>query len=1264
MKALLIAARTVGAIIAVALLIAAALLVWVASTDSGLQFVWQRVASRLPEGIEIEALDGRLRGPLVVSRLALRTPSLELRIERAELEWRPLALLGGTFAVDRLLVSGVDVFRLPSTDAPPPSGQASAVPASFDLPFDVEIASASLERLRYGSSPDAEPLLIERVDLEAATDREQWVIRKLAVRGPLFDASARLTFAPREPYATEGQLGWVVRPGSYPDVSGNTRLSGSLQALTIETQVEAPYRATAKVLVRQPLTALSFGGEATLNVQPTEIGVGLKNSTVGSILSFEGTLEQVDLTGKIELGTEQFERVEADLRARYAEGALQIESLELAHPASAAAIEASGRLDFGQGLAFDLRGTWAGLRWPLGAAPIAVSEAGVLELRGTRDHYRLSLATDVSMPDAAAAHVRLAGTGNSEALALEEIEIAALQGRIVGRGDLSWRPEIGAAIELTGDALDPGVLASDWRGRLGATLRAKATVEGPDVRVQLDRLTVDGELRDRPIELAARGHYSTELVRLESLSLRAGTTRVDASGTAGREVALQWRIESPDLGELYPSAAGKLTADGKLDGPRLQPRVTVDASGRALKYRGSEVGELELTGDVDLAGQAPSQMRLSVRTADVQGNQVQQLELTGEGNAARHALTLTATSDLGAAQIGLVGQLANPWHEGFVWTFELDTATYAHDDFAAWRLREPASGRVSAAQMELAQTCWQSGSADLCIAGARRKDRTDATLSLSELPFDYLATALASPVQIEGALGIEGTFEQRSGGLPRLNLQLESSPGRIVAAESSATEPNALAFGPIEGNVTMTDDRIAGRLLLPFEEHGRLELHARVGAGAGAPIAERSLDGSLGVEIDELDFVARVVDALQDTHGTLGGDVRLSGTIGEPRLTGKLALADGRATVRAANVVLEDLGLVIASDGSNEITVEADARSGGGSVHARGHLELAQNGPEGRITLTGETFEVVDTQDAQLLVSPDLALALEPDRLSLTGTVVVPSARLTPRESGQSVVSASADQVIVDDEGEKARRFTRPYYADVKLELGDAVQLEGYGLTGRLGGGIKIIEVPDEPITGSGELRVQNGVYEAYGQKLEVARGRLLFVGGPIEQPGLDVEAVRRPAESILVGARVRGTLKAPELTVFSEPTMPQQEQLSYLILGRPLQSASDSESSAMSRAALALGLKGGNFVSERVNENLGLDEFGIQTDPGESAAEASFVIGKYLSPSLYVSYGIGLFEPVNTLKLRYRITQRWQLVTESSSEASSGDLIYNIERK
>ena len=58
----------------------------------------------------------------------------------------------------------------------------------------------------------------------------------------------------------------------------------------------------------------------------------------------------------------------------------------------------------------------------------------------------------------------------------------------------------------------------------------------------------------------------------------------------------------------------------------------------------------------------------------------------------------------------------------------------------------------------------------------------------------------------------------------------------------------------------------------------------------------------------------------------------------------------------------------------------------------------------------------------------------------------------------------------------------------------------------------------------------------------------------------------------------------------------------------------------------------------------------------------ASFVVGKYLSPKLYVSYGLGLFDPITTLRVKYDISRHWKLVSESSSEASGGDVIYTIE--
>jgi hypothetical protein len=122
--------------------------------------------------------------------------------------------------------------------------------------------------------------------------------------------------------------------------------------------------------------------------------------------------------------------------------------------------------------------------------------------------------------------------------------------------------------------------------------------------------------------------------------------------------------------------------------------------------------------------------------------------------------------------------------------------------------------------------------------------------------------------------------------------------------------------------------------------------------------------------------------------------------------------------------------------------------------------------------------------------------------------------------------------------------------------------------------------------------------------------------------------------------------LEEPNFTLFSEPPMTQQEQLSYLVLGRSLQEAPEGESSALAQASLALGVKGGNFLAENIGGNLGVDEFTIRSGSGEAGAEsdpsdAALVIGKYLSPKLYLSYGVGLFNPVSVLTMQYRVEQR-----------------------
>ncbi|MGH8203280.1 MAG: translocation/assembly module TamB domain-containing protein, partial [Steroidobacteraceae bacterium] len=210
-----------------------------------------------------------------------------------------------------------------------------------------------------------------------------------------------------------------------------------------------------------------------------------------------------------------------------------------------------------------------------------------------------------------------------------------------------------------------------------------------------------------------------------------------------------------------------------------------------------------------------------------------------------------------------------------------------------------------------------------------------------------------------------------------------------------------------------------------------------------------------------------------------------------------------------------------------------------------------------------------------------------------------------------------------------------------------------YGLSATVTGSVSTQTAPRESTTASGELEVTEGQYRAYGRELEVERGRLLFTGGPVTDPGVDLRATRE-LPGYKVGVIARGPLRRPQLTLFSEPSLPQAQIASMLIIGRSnIQGDPGADESSLSAAE-----QGGAFLAGQLGRYVGLDDIGVTQDP-DSGTEV--VLGKFLSPRLYVSYGISLVEEINTLKLRYTLGDRWTLSAESGLEQAF-DIEYRIE--
>jgi translocation and assembly module TamB len=276
--------------------------------------------------------------------------------------------------------------------------------------------------------------------------------------------------------------------------------------------------------------------------------------------------------------------------------------------------------------------------------------------------------------------------------------------------------------------------------------------------------------------------------------------------------------------------------------------------------------------------------------------------------------------------------------------------------------------------------------------------------------------------------------------------------------------------------------------------------------------------------------------------------------------------------------------------------------------------------------------------------------------LAVSGTVGVPSARIDLERLDQGV-STSPDVVVLDPV-DSERGVATPLQLDLTLALGDDVRLDGFGLDGTLDGSLRVRARPGSEMLASGTLEV-GGRYTAYGQKLDISRGRLVWTGSPIADPLLDIRAQREVGD-VTAGIDVSGRASRPQAEVWTDPATDQSEALAYLALGRPLASASGDESRQLDAASAALSA-GGNLLASQLGARLGLDDAGVM----DSRALGGSVlgVGKYLSPKLYVGYGVSLLGTGQVLTLKYLLRKGFDIEIESSTVENRASVNWRKER-
>jgi|GEM_PF-2688819 len=366
------------------------------------------------------------------------------------------------------------------------------------------------------------------------------------------------------------------------------------------------------------------------------------------------------------------------------------------------------------------------------------------------------------------------------------------------------------------------------------------------------------------------------------------------------------------------------------------------------------------------------------------------------------------------------------------------------------------------------------------------------------------------------------------------------------------------------------------------------------------------------------------------------------------------------ADIASTGMQTRDNQITINLSPADKLVINGKSRSGEGELNLLGELTLLNDGNLNvAAELVGKQYQLANTAELKLSASPALNTTLASDLLTVRGEIVIDSGSIQLVAPAPSAIQPSADVYIVEDSNAANSQAGLRRDIAIRLTLASPIQLEGQGFKGTASGQLNIVEQTGQLPRASGEL-VLAGQYQAYGQDLTIRRGKLIYVDSPLDNPGVDLEAIRTVQDQV-AGVRVSGLASQSNIQIFAEPALSETEALAYLVLGRGLDDSNEADANRLRSLALSLGLAGSGKLLKKYKDKLGVDELSLQT--GDETQDTNLLIGRQLSDKLYISTQIGLFEPLAKLYLRYSLSRRCYLLSETGLQQAV-DLVCTFEQQ
>ncbi|MGF6209558.1 translocation/assembly module TamB domain-containing protein [Pseudomonas frederiksbergensis] len=1177
-------------------------------------------------GLTVDNFQGRLGGQWSADHLLWQQDSSRVELNKVIFAWSPLCLTRMTLCIEQLQADQVSLQFPPGAEE---EGSGPIKLPDLKLPLAIELGDVKVGSLLFNGSEELKGLQLAAHWSEKGMQIDSVQLQRddlsLNLSGSLqpggnwpLTAEGKLTLATPAPWTLalkiDGDL--LKTLNLKADSSGylDGQLTGELQPLA--ENLPAKVRITADGF--KPAADLPD----TLQLNQLE-------------LTGEGDLKNgYQLLGKATLPAEQGP-VALLLQGKVDAKGAQIAGLDLTAN-DKQSLKLTGNLDWSKGLSAQAKIDWLDFPWhrlyPLIDEPQVALRSFNGEVSYTDGKYLGNFKAALDGP-AGAFSLSSPFAGDLTKIYLQQLQLEAGQGKAEGHLNLQFADGIAWDTALDLSALNPAYWMAELPGTLAGPLRSKGEMKNDQLSLSAD-LDLKGKLRGQPAVIQAKAEGAGEQWNLNALQIRLGDNSINGKGSLQQKLAGQIDIKMPRLAQLWPQLRGQL--NGRLDvaGTLKAPQGKLGLQGSQLAFEDNRLQSLNLDATLDSAQRA----KIDLKGSGIQAGETALGTLTasGQGDIKNQKLSLDLQGPQLKLALGLDGALDKGNWRGRLASGDIQAG--GQD----WKLQGPAKlERLADGKINFGAHCWMSGPASLCGEDQRLMPEPKLRYHLKQFPIDSLAQWLPKDFAWKGKLNADLQLDLPASG-PNGQISIDASGGTLRMKDKDQWLD--FPYQTLKLTSKLTPKRIDTDLNFVGGKLGELMVQAQIN-----PLAKnKPLTGSFRLNGLDLSVVRPFVPMVEKLTGRLNGSGTLSGGLLAPLVNGNLVLSDGEVSGAELPMELQALQLqaVIAGETVQLNGGWKSGKSGQGSLN--GNIAWGQ-ALVVDLALKGTQLPVTVEPYAKLEVAPDLKISMKGDELAIAGKVLVPKGEITVRELPPSTVKVSDDTIIVGAQTEQGK----PPIAmkmDIDVVVGeDKLSFAGFGLTANLQGHVHIGDNMDT----RGELWLNDGRYRAYGQRLTVRRARLLFAG-PLDQPYLDIEAIRQ-TDDVIAGIRLSGSAEQPTTQIFSEPAMSQEQALSYLVLGRPL-STTGEDNNMLAQAALGLGLMGSSGVTSGLAKDLGIQDF--QLDTQGSGDATSVVASGNISEKLSLRYGVGVFEPASTIALRYKLSKK-VYVEVASGVASSLDIFY-----